>query len=63
MVTNTGSRRGKHVVQIYASRRKSAVHRPVRWLAGFATVELEAGECRSVPVTIPHRAFAHWAGH
>lgn len=59
-VTNTGSRRGKHVVQVYASRAESAVDRPARWLVGFAPVRAEAGETTRVSIEIPARAFAHW---
>lgn len=57
---NTGSRRGREVVQVYAARPSSAVDRPPRWLAGFATVDAAAGEEVAVAVTVPARAFAHW---
>jgi beta-glucosidase len=59
-VRNTGDRRGKTVVQVYASRSDSAVDRPVRWLAGFATVEIDAGTSTDVPVSVDARAFAHF---
>ncbi|SCL29201.1 beta-glucosidase [Micromonospora pallida] len=59
-VTNTGARRGKHVVQVYASRPDSAIDRPVRWLAGFAPVWLDPGERAEVHIRIPKRTFAHW---
>jgi beta-glucosidase len=59
-VTNTGDRRGKQVVQVYASRPGSAIDRPVRWLAGFATVVVDAGQTAVVEVTVPLRAFADW---
>ena len=39
-VTNTGDRPGRQVVQVYLARPGSAVDRPVRWLAGWAAVEL-----------------------
>ncbi|MEV4147709.1 glycoside hydrolase family 3 C-terminal domain-containing protein [Amycolatopsis sp. NPDC049691] len=61
-VTNTGDRPGKHVVQIYASRERSTVDRPQRWLAGFATVRLDGGVSASVTIHVPRRAFAHWDG-
>ena len=60
VVGNTGPRAGRHVVQIYASRPDSAVERPVRWLAGFASVELGPGESAAVDVAIAARAFEHW---
>lgn len=59
-VTNAGSRRGKQVVQVYLSRSETSIERPVRWLAGFAAVELDAGETSTVTVDVPARAFANW---
>ena len=57
---NTGGRRGKAVVQVYASRPGSAVRRPARWLAGFAVVTAQPGEVRDVHVEVPARALRHW---
>jgi beta-glucosidase len=57
---NTGARRGREVVQVYASREDGAVERPPRWLAGFATVDADAGEEVTVVVAVPRRAFEHW---
>jgi beta-glucosidase len=59
---NTGSRRGKQVVQVYASRPASAVARPQRWLAGFAVVTAGPGEVVDVPVGIHARTLRHWDG-
>ncbi|MFM1984239.1 MAG: hypothetical protein RL723_674 [Actinomycetota bacterium] len=59
-VTNTGSRAGKHVVQVYASRSNSAIDRPVRWLVGFAEVYANAGESKQVSVDIRGREFANY---
>ena len=50
-LANTGTRRGREVVQVYASRPDSAIERPPRWLAGFAVVEADAGE--EVIVDVP----------
>ncbi len=61
-VTNTGRRSGKQVVQVYARRGSTAVHRPVRWLAGLAVVRAEPGTTTEVRIEIPERALAHWAG-
>jgi beta-xylosidase len=47
-VRNTGSRAGAEVVQLYLSDPVAQVVRPVRWLAGFARVELEPGQARRV---------------
>jgi beta-glucosidase len=62
-VRNTGSRPGREVVQVYASRPGSAVERPVKWLAGFAAVDADAGETVEVGILIPGRAFQHWTDH
>ena len=59
---NTGLRRGREVVQVYASRPDSAVERPAKWLAGFATVDADPGESVTVGILIPERAFQHWTG-
>jgi beta-xylosidase len=47
-VRNTGSRAGAEVVQLYLSDPVAQVVRPVRWLAGFARVELGPGQARRV---------------
>ena len=60
-VRNTGSRPGREVVQVYASRPDSAVERPVKWLAGFAAVDADPGETVTVGILLPERAFQHWA--
>ncbi|HST50112.1 beta-glucosidase H, partial [Jatrophihabitans sp.] len=57
---NTGARDGREVAQVYLSRPESAVRRPVRWLAGFASVEVPAGQTVTVPIALPRRAFEHW---
>jgi beta-glucosidase len=61
-LVNAGTRRGREVVQVYASRPDSAVARPPRWLAGFAVVEADAGEEVVVDVPLAPRAFQHWDG-
>ncbi|MFG1911248.1 glycoside hydrolase family 3 protein [Kribbella sp. NPDC048928] len=60
-VRNTGERTGKHVVQVYAERPDSAVDRPVRWLAGFAVVRLDAGQAREITIHLHEHTFEHWA--
>jgi beta-glucosidase len=59
-VRNAGGRRGREVVQLYASRPDSALARPARWLAGFAAVEAEPGDAVAVDVELGPRALAHW---
>ena len=60
-VRNTGPRRGREVVQVYASRPDSAVERPARWLAGFAAVDADPGETVEVGILLPERVFQHWS--
>jgi beta-glucosidase len=58
---NAGRRAGKEVVQVYLSRRDSAVDRPERWLAGFTVVAaLPRGEVVA-RVRLDTRAFQHWS--
>ena len=59
-VTNTGSRAGKTVVQLYVGDPVSSVFRPVRELKGFEKVELQPGESSDVSFTLCKRAFAYW---
>ena len=60
-VTNTGSRRGAEVVQVYVSFPGSAVsHRPTRKLVGFERVELEPGESATVTIPISDRELAYY---
>jgi beta-glucosidase len=59
-VTNTGSRTGKQIVQVYLSRPDSRTERPVRWLAGFAPVRADPGQTIPIKIGLPARSFAHW---
>jgi beta-xylosidase len=47
-VSNSGSRRGTEIVQLYLHDPVAQVVRPVRYLAGFARVSLEPGEAATV---------------
>jgi beta-glucosidase len=47
-VTNTGSREGAEVVQLYVRDLVASVVRPVKELKGFRKIELNAGETREV---------------
>ena len=62
-VRNTGARRGREVVQVYASRPDSAVPRPVKWLAGFAAVDADPGETVRASIGVSERTFQHWSDH
>jgi beta-glucosidase len=54
-VVNSGTRRGREVVQLYAAR-------PEPRLVGFAVVEADPGEQASVAIAVPSRALARWDG-
>jgi beta-glucosidase len=60
-VRNTGTRRGREVVQVYAGQRAPDPDRPARVLAGFAGVEAEPGEAVTVRVPLWDRALRTWA--
>lgn len=59
-VTNTGSRSGAEVAQVYISDTHAPVPRPKHELKGFERVELAAGETKHVSVTLDPRSFAYW---
>ncbi len=51
-VKNTGSRKGREIVQMYIGDRKSSLPRPLKELKGFKKVELSPGESTLVTFTI-----------
>ncbi|NIT97688.1 MAG: beta-glucosidase, partial [Actinobacteria bacterium] len=51
-VTNTGTRAGDEVVQLYVRDEVSSVTRPVKELKAFARVRLEPGESRTLTFPI-----------
>lgn len=59
-ITNTGSRKGAEVVQLYIAPPKSGIFRPEKELKGFARVELEPGESKTVSFSLDDRSFAIW---
>ncbi len=59
-VTNTGSRPGKAVVQLYVAPEKVEAIRPVRELKAFEKVELMSGETKKISFVLEPRAFQHW---
>lgn len=56
-VTNTGTKAGADVAQVYVSEEHPQVPRPPQELKGFARVELEPGQTRHVTVLLDARAF------
>ena len=59
-VTNTGTRAGAEISQVYVGDRHASVPRPVKELKGFAKVELNPGESKHVQVTLDRRAFSYY---
>lgn len=47
-ITNTGAYKGDEVVQLYLKDVYASMTRPVKELAGFKRVTLEAGECKKI---------------
>ncbi len=61
-VTNTGSRAGAEIVQLYVGQdAPKGVTRPVKELKGFEKVHLEPGETKTVSFKLCRRAWAYWS--
>jgi beta-glucosidase len=59
-VTNTGTRDGREVVQLYVSLPGSAVSRARRELKAFASVAIKAGQTVAVTLTVARDDLAYW---
>lgn len=59
-VTNTGTRSGSEVVQVYVEPVDPRLPRPVRELKGFAKIRLDPGATTTVCVELGPRAFAYY---
>jgi beta-glucosidase len=59
-VTNTGSRPGEEVVQLYVRLMGTSVAQPVRALKGFQRISLAPGETKRVTFELAPDAFALW---
>ncbi|WP_188760247.1 glycoside hydrolase family 3 C-terminal domain-containing protein [Edaphobacter acidisoli] len=59
-VTNTGSRAGKEVAQVYVSDSHAKIARPEEELKGFDKVALDPGQTKHVSVRLDGRAFAYY---
>lgn len=59
-VTNTGTREGKEIVQLYIAPPEGRFYRPVRELKGFCKVSLKPSESRTVEFVLDRRSFAIW---
>lgn len=59
-VRNTGSRKGKEIVQLYVRDVESGVIRPDKELKGFDKIELAPGETKTVTFRLDNRSFAYY---
>jgi beta-glucosidase len=60
-VTNSGTRAGDEVVQLYVSYpTTTGVPRPSKQLRGFQRVTLAAGETKTVALTLARDQLAYW---
>ncbi|QCP14480.1 glycosyl hydrolase family 3 [Pseudoduganella umbonata] len=60
-LTNTGTRAGYEVAQLYVRPAAAAVSRPKQELKGFAKVFLKAGESKTVTIPVDARSLAYYA--
>ncbi|MET0376110.1 MAG: fibronectin type III-like domain-contianing protein [Rhizorhabdus sp.] len=59
-MTNTGSRTGDEVVQLYIRDEVSSVPRPILELRAFRRVTLQASERRTIRFTLTPNDLAFW---
>jgi beta-glucosidase len=59
-VTNTGTRSGDEVAQLYVTHLNSKVERPLKELRGFRRVTLEPGETKTVELPLAAQSLAYW---
>ena len=59
-VTDTGSRPGAEIAEVYVGEPHSGIPRPVKELKGFVKVFLKPGETRTVSVPLGSRAFSYY---
>lgn len=58
-ITNTGKHAGTEIVQLYVHV-NSSIERPIKQLVGFARVELEAGETKTVSIPVKHEQLSYY---
>ena len=59
-VTNTGSRKGDEVVQLYLHDPVASISQPIRRLRGFERVTLNPGQARTVTFTLDKSDFGFY---
>jgi beta-xylosidase len=58
-ITNTGTRSGTEVVQLYAADTATGVTLPAQQLVGFARLDLEPGASKTVEFVVPMSLLAY----
>ena len=61
-LTNTGSRAGAEVAQLYTHQLKSKSYQPIRTLRAFRRVELQPNETKRITFTLPASQLAWYQG-
>ena len=56
-VTNTGSRKGKEISELYVGKKDSKVFRALKELKGFSKVELEPSETKTITILFDEYTF------
>ena len=59
-VTNTGTRDGDEVAQLYLRQNTASVVTPIKALKGFQRLHLKAGETQTVTFNVPREQLAVW---
>lgn len=59
-LTNTGDRDGAEVAQVYVSCKNGKVFRPKKELKGFTKVFLQAGQSKTVTISLDDKAFRYF---
>ena len=59
-VTNTGKVSGREIIQVYVHDQKSGLKRPEKELKGFAKVNLQPDETKTVSIQLDFRSFAYY---
>lgn len=59
-IQNTGSMKGKDVIQIYIENNESTVFKARRELKAFDKIELEPGEEKTIKIDLPKKAFEYY---
>ncbi|HEU4791823.1 MAG TPA: glycoside hydrolase family 3 C-terminal domain-containing protein [Flavobacterium sp.] len=59
-VTNSGKRDGEEVVQLYVKSIDSAIQQPIKALKSFRRVVLNAGETKTVALTLKAKDLEYW---